>query len=401
MTERAFDKSQLRFRGLAPQIDKAEAKAAAEQPAKAANVSIRGIANTGAPMPDWLGSIALNLGGAKLHSDISQRPLPLLFEHEKPIGYVTALRTGPNGLEFDGQVIPSAEGAANVLSLAAGGYPWQCSLYAEPTVIRELAQGEKFSVNGRDIVGPGLVFEEWWLGEITLTAKGRDPMTSAGLAASKGDAAVRLNVQVKSMAEQSSTQPAGGGSEPQMTVDELRSKFPDLVKQIEQKAFESGVTKGMEVQKDVDAQIAEAASSTMGDPEAKEDAKTPEQQVAAVAASAIREGKRVNDVFPSFVRLGRKIAERSLSRGGSAAAQANDPRAARAAAIAAAERAANEDPAPATPAPGADQYVAEFSRLSATEQAKFAGNANYYAAFCRARDKGQYKSGYVPAKKEG
>lgn len=399
MTERTFTQSQLRFRGLAPQIDPAAAKAASADPAKAANVPLRGVANTGAPMPDWMGSIALNLAGAKLHAELQARPLPLLFEHYTPIGFVTSLSSGPNGLEFDGQVIPSAEGAANVLALAAGGYPWQCSLYAEPTVIRELAPGETFSVNGRDIAGPGVVFEEWWLREITLTAQGRDPMTSAGLAASKGDEAVRLNVQVRKMAEQSSTQPAGGGNEPQMTVDELRSKFPDLVKQIEQKAFESGMTKGMEVQKDVDAQIAEAASSTMGDPEAKEDEKSPEQKVAAVAASAIRAGKRASDVFPEFVKLGRKVAERSLSRS-APAASGSDPRAARAAAIAAAERAANEEPSN-PPAQGGDRYVAEFSALPASEQAKFAGNANYYAAFCRARERGQIKTGYVPVRKEG
>lgn len=224
-------------------------------------------------------------------------------------------------------------------------------------------------------------------------------MTSAGLAASKGDAAVRLNVQVRKMAEQQSTQPAGGGSEPQMTVDELRGKFPDLVKQIEQASFEAGVAKGQEIQKDIDAEIADAASATMGDADAKADAQTPEQQVAAVAASAIRKGERVSKVFPEFVKLGRKIAERALSRSGGAAAPANDARAARAAAIAAAERAANETTTTSKDA-GADVYAAEFAALPAAEQAKY-GKAQYYAAFCRARDAGKIKAGYVPQRKEG
>lgn len=388
MTEqRTYQRAQLRFQMGAPTLDAEQARAAVAEPLKAQNVRIRGVANTGAVMPSMFGQVALNLAGMRLRQPLEQRALPLMFEHDEPIGYVTSVALDPvAGLVFEAQVIPAVEAATNALALAAGGFPWQCSLYAEPTKVREVQQGETFSVNGRDFAGPGDVFEEWWLGEVTITAQGRDPMTSAGLAASREGAEVRLSVEVsKTMADATKAPPAvdGGnaGATPAMTLDELRAKFPALVAEIEKAAFQAGVVKGQEIQQEIDSEIATAAHETMAGGEADPAKQPAEAQVAAVAASAIKERKSVKDVFPRFLQLGRAIASRG-------AATAADPRAARAAVT------KQDEPLPDT-AKKVDDDAAKFAALSPEEQARW-GRADYFAAYNRAVARGSVNGRWRP-----
>lgn len=148
--------------------------------------TFKGIANSGKPFRHWFwDQFAVNLEG--LH--INKRSLPVLFSHDSrtPVGYTTRIEVTDAGLEVEGVLLQSSEKAREIAEQSREGYPWQMSIAVPPRKILELEAGEKTTVNGHEIVGPGHIFEEADLREVTFTSLGADEQTEATVLSARGD----------------------------------------------------------------------------------------------------------------------------------------------------------------------------------------------------------------------
>lgn len=163
------------------------------------------LANSGKPIRDhaWFGSLGINLQGVRWTGKV-----PVLLDHDttKRIGVAEALSVTDNGLEATGKFLRNADAQA-VLQDSKAGFPWQASVYLKASKVLEIAAGEEHVVNGHTMTGPGYVFEESELREVTFTALGADPNTSAAALSSDDAGMVTATLTSKNMPEQKTESP--------------------------------------------------------------------------------------------------------------------------------------------------------------------------------------------------
>jgi len=138
----------------------------------------RMIANSGAVIahPYW-GNFAIDLDGLK----IGRKRKPALRDHDSQriVGWTHSIEIGEEGLVAEGTFTESTADGREVLDMLRDGFPWQASVFVPPKRIEKVADGETVSVNGHTLEGPGHVFRESSLREVTFTALGADENTDA------------------------------------------------------------------------------------------------------------------------------------------------------------------------------------------------------------------------------
>lgn len=106
------------------------------------------------------------------------------------IGLSTEIVVEDGDLVVYAELVPYPENPADkALEVAAklkAGVPYQASIYFDapidgPMVIEEIGVGQQVNVNGRDFVGPGVVFRKWLLRGLAVCPHGADPQTSTNL----------------------------------------------------------------------------------------------------------------------------------------------------------------------------------------------------------------------------
>lgn len=189
------------------------AEQAAEQPQRFSMV-----ANSGKPITShpFFGTLGINLDGVRY-----AKRVPVLLDHDttKRIGVAEELRVGPEGLVARGTFL-SNDNARTVVSDSREGFPWQASVYLRATKVRELRESETALVNGHEMTGPGYVFEDSELREVTFTALGADPNTSA-VALSGG---VASTVTAQLMTSNPMTDKTEVATPPVPVIDEAKLK---------------------------------------------------------------------------------------------------------------------------------------------------------------------------------
>ena len=136
----------------------------------------RMIANSGGVIEKhshW-GNFAIDLSGLK----IGRQRKPALRDHDpqRIVGHTHSIQVTEEGLVAEGTFSDTPDGN-EVMSMLADGFPWQASVYVPPKAIERLEEGETAEVNGFTISGPGHVFRESSLREVTWTAMGADENT--------------------------------------------------------------------------------------------------------------------------------------------------------------------------------------------------------------------------------
>ncbi len=157
----------------------------AEGEAKTTRTRFAMLVNSGKPMAHpWFGMLGVNLAGVKWAAE----KMPVLLDHDTTLrlGFTTKLEVTKRGLVAEGDLL-SNENARAVAADSSEGFPWQASCYLRATKLLEIRAGEEHTVNGHTFTGPGYVFEESLLREVTFCALGADPNTNAATLA--GDVA--------------------------------------------------------------------------------------------------------------------------------------------------------------------------------------------------------------------
>lgn len=173
-TKTELDASLCRFDAETTEITLADPAKPGEKP------RLRIVANSGKPFSHWyFGKMALDLEGMKLNKS----RLPVLLDHrtDQIVGFTSSISKDmkSGGLIAEAVLVEGTDAAGKVRLLAEQGYPWQASVYVPVSKIEELGEGASSQVNGYTFTGPGVIFRESTLREVTVTALGADEQTSA------------------------------------------------------------------------------------------------------------------------------------------------------------------------------------------------------------------------------
>lgn len=173
-TRTELDPNVCRFAAETTEIALADPQKPGEKP------RLRIVANSGQPFPHWyFGKIAIDLDGIKLNKG----RLPVLLDHrtDQIVGFTSSIMKDikAGGLVAEAVLVDGTEAADKVRKLAEQNYPWQASIYIPVTRLEELDTGATAEVNGYTFTGPGVIFRESVLREVTVTALGADEQTSA------------------------------------------------------------------------------------------------------------------------------------------------------------------------------------------------------------------------------
>ncbi len=115
--------------------------------------------------------------------------LPMLVGHDRSriAGFSEAVAIGTDGIKINGRLASTTEAGQQVANLSDEGFPWQMSVDIHPGVIEEVQAGQSVAVNGHTFAGPGHIFRNSRIKEISFTPTGADPHTSANVMADGGD----------------------------------------------------------------------------------------------------------------------------------------------------------------------------------------------------------------------
>lgn len=105
--------------------------------------------------------------------------LPLLVDHDpgKRVGF-TELQIGADMRLSGGRLLNTPRGQ-EIAAEADQGFPWQLSVFIQPTRIERVQAGERATINGREVLGPVTVFRASRVREVSFTPTGADHRTQA------------------------------------------------------------------------------------------------------------------------------------------------------------------------------------------------------------------------------
>jgi hypothetical protein len=193
----------------------------------------------------WWGNLAIDLEGIKF----SEKKFPILENHdtERKIAFTEEITVDTeSGLQNNPEktVILDNEYATEFVQNAKQGFPYQASIYVQPSVIEEVKEGAEVEVNGFTVKGPGAVFRKCEFKEMSVCVFGWDSSTNAtAFSKSDVDLSEAYQLSVESDEPEQNAQPIEPDTEePQMDIAQLKKDYPDLYKEV----FSLGETAGKE-----------------------------------------------------------------------------------------------------------------------------------------------------------
>ena len=127
----------------------------------------------------WWGSLAIDLSGMSF----PKKKMPILEDHNtgKKIGFSKKMSIENNALVVkneDMTFIDTPESLAFRANSAAG-FPYEASIYAKPTTVEEVGDGDSVEVNGYTFKGPGTIWRKSIFKEASVCTFGYDPNTKS------------------------------------------------------------------------------------------------------------------------------------------------------------------------------------------------------------------------------
>ena len=206
-----------------------------------------GVANSGLPFSHFGTLTVIDFDNIQFKPVVA-----ILHEHEHRAGMGTLSVDNEKGLLVAGKLL-SSEWGQSVANDSDEGFPWEMSVYVIVSSFEELQAGAKATINGNEVSGPLMIWRNCTVREVSFTAVGVDPNTSA-------KALSGLLPQFSNSEEQQTMTP-----EEQAQFDDLKKEVADLKKANAdlQTANDALTTEKEEAQKaaqeaEVDAQLSAA-----------------------------------------------------------------------------------------------------------------------------------------------
>lgn len=123
----------------------------------------------------YWGNVIFDLSSTRLPERV-----PALVEHDRSqrAGFA-ALRIAQGRIEVAEGVLLDNEHGREIGNDSKGGFPWQMSVHIDPARTERVEAGKTVEVNGRTVQGPATIFRDNLIREVSFTATGADPDTSA------------------------------------------------------------------------------------------------------------------------------------------------------------------------------------------------------------------------------
>jgi len=170
----------------------------------------------------YWGNLAFDLDGLKF----AGRRTPVLDTHDTAarLGFATKQNIDDEGVHFEGQYLRNAR-AREVQADMADGFPMQASLSLSPGIIEQVKDGETTEVNGHRLRGPGAVFRQTVIREVSMCVLGAAPNTSS-TPLGGGDNTIEFSLTQRKdpiMANEKKTEA--------VTLESFKAEHPDLYEQ--------------------------------------------------------------------------------------------------------------------------------------------------------------------------
>jgi len=241
------------------------------------SVKLDMVGYTGGVIKDhwWWDDLAIDLDGV----GFSAEKFPILENHDtdRKIAFTGKPVVDENGISADPNTTVFLDNnlSTEFISNSKKGFPYQSSIYVQPTSIERIEKDAEVEVNGFTLKGPGTVFRKCEFKEMSVCVFGWDSNTNA-TAFNKEvplgkDCVVRTKFsEPVSDGGQGSQQTSDNNSKEEDVMDltKFKEEHPDLYKEV----FEMGVTDGKsEAEKgfSADKEAMDAKFTEMGDRVAK------------------------------------------------------------------------------------------------------------------------------------
>jgi hypothetical protein len=136
------------------------------------------------------GNLAFDLTGLSFAKAMT----PVLQEHltSKRIG-VSRTQKITDKVIFEGTFLDNPN-AQEIKEDMLAGFPMEASLYVPPLVVEYVKEGTSVTVNGQTLAGPGSVFREAVIKEVSICVFGADSNTSAAALTEKNNSEVKFDI---------------------------------------------------------------------------------------------------------------------------------------------------------------------------------------------------------------
>jgi len=162
-----------------------------------------------------------------------KKKYPILENHEtgKKIAFAKRPDTSMGMIEFnDAQYVETAE-AAEFIKLSKAGFPYEASIYANPTAVERISEGEKAEVNGISLKGPGTIWRKSTFKEASVCVFGYDTNTKSAAFASD-EIEISLETINNARSDQTETDKNFKKEVKEMDFKQLSKEHPELLAEI-------------------------------------------------------------------------------------------------------------------------------------------------------------------------
>ena len=310
------------------------------------------------------GNMAIDLAGLKFY----KKRLAVLEEHFKQsrIGFTTKQEI-KGDVRVEGEFLDN-DNAQQMKKDIQAGFPMEASLFCPPSVIEHVLEGASVKVNGHVMRGPGVVFREAIVKEVSMCVFGLDTNTKSSAFDAEGNQEIKFNLlETNIMAGETQT----------IEIEDVES-FAALYPVLHSEVFAAGKTEGI-AEGVIEGKNAERALFAELQEACGDDHELLAQcfDESKTAAEAMK--LRAEKLGKENTKLSEKVTELQKAKPAVEAAQTEFSDTA----TAPGEQTGSEDA-------DVETLKKEFAALSADDKAEF-GNVESYVAFKKADAAGQVR----------
>lgn len=184
------------------------------------------------------GNFAIDLSGLKF----AKKKTPVLYRHDRDsrLGFADEQIIDKN-VRVTGLFLKN-DGAQGIRNDMIEGFPFEASLFVPPSKVEQISEGASAEVNGKTLHGPGAIFREAVVKEVSLLTFGADGKTSAKVFAESDEE----NIEYETFKLGDNDMDQNENKVPE-TVEAFKELYPKLF----EKAFNLGKAKGQKTERDL------------------------------------------------------------------------------------------------------------------------------------------------------
>lgn len=193
----------------------------------------------------WWGDLAIDLEGMKF----PKKKFPILEDHDtsKKIGFIKKMSIENNQLTVvDAEFIDTPESLA-FRNNSSQGFPYEASIYARPTKIQRLMEGEVATVNGYEMKGPGTIWRQSTFKESSVCTFGYDSNTKSAAFSESEDVCFEVVGETQKFEEEKGT----------MNIEQFKKEHPAVAELFTAEITAQAQLKFAEEKKTLETKLAE------------------------------------------------------------------------------------------------------------------------------------------------